>query len=135
MTGITSSAVIVPLIGAALVALFTWLGHQQAVKRSARPSTGYYRGQGLSWGLAAGLLLDAMLTAVSGNTFLGIVTGVPIGLVGGLVAGELLERRHRDALRPLSSDEKEARRFAAFLALGAILLAVLSVLGITLFSR
>jgi hypothetical protein len=135
MMGATSSAVIVPLVGAVLVIVYTWLGHQQAIRREMQPTEGYYRSQGLAWGLAAGLLIDAALTAVSGNTFLGIIVGVPTGLLGGLVVGELQERRHRGAVRPLNSDEKEERRFMVLLALGAILLAVLSVLGITLFSR
>jgi len=130
----TSSAVFVPLIGAALVAIFTWMGHQQATKRQERPTEGYYRGQGLAWGLAAGLFIDAALTALSGNAFLGIIAGVPAGLLGGLVVGIFLERRHRERVRPLNSDEKDERRFIMLLALGAVVLAVLSVLGITLFS-
>ncbi len=126
---------IIPLLVAALVALSTWSGHRRARASGRRLSQGYYRGRGMAWGLAAGLALDAILTALTNNLVLGVAIGVTLGLTGGALLGGLWERKHSAELRPLSSDERDERRFVIVLALVAIVLGVLAVLGITVFSR
>ncbi len=126
---------IIPLIAAVIVAATTWQGHRRVLASGDRLTQGYYRGRGVALGLAGGLVLDAAITIVTGRALLGIAIGVPAGLLVGLLVGVWWEHRHRGELRPLNSEARETRRFAFFLALLAIVLAVVAVLGIVWFSR
>jgi len=129
------SQAVIQAIAALLIALATWQGHQRAMASGERQTQGYYRGRGLAWGLAAGLAIDALLVALTDSSLLAVVVSVPLGLAGGALLGWLWERRHAGELRPLNSEDLEMRRFAVALGLGAIVLGVLAVLGITVFSR
>ena len=83
---------------------------------SRRPQ-GFWMGVGINVGLVFGVALGFAvdLFAKSDISFLSI--GTSAGLVLGVAVGAVLERKHKDELRPLTDAEKKLQRWGILIGL------------------
>ncbi len=129
--------ILIMVITAALVTLLTSRKRRAdpdaAALRARRPQ-GFWTGAGAAVGLALGVLLGVIFGHTVGVSSGGVVIGAVLGIATGAFVGAILERRHRDEARPLTKDEKRARRWMIGVGVVALvpLIAVAAVSGAAL---
>ncbi|MGM0770284.1 MAG: hypothetical protein ACQESU_01565 [Halobacteriota archaeon] len=91
---------------------------------------GYWLGRGIALGILLGVPIGLVLGIFADNIGLGIALGPAMGLALGSAIGSLLEKKHKESLRPLTEEERRVQRMLvvftiSFLILGVTLLFIL----------
>lgn len=99
-------------------------------KGSVMYPKGYWLGRGIALGILLGVPLGIVLGVATGNIGLGITLGPAMGLGLGSAIGSVLEKKHKNNIRPLTEEEKRVQRMLvvftiSFLVLGVTVLFVL----------
>jgi preprotein translocase subunit YajC len=113
---IIAVTVFILLVVCAVIAFVAIKEKRKEFKRTGKYPEGHYIGLGLALGMAIGMPLGLAMD----NIALGPGMGLPIGLAIGVA----LEKKHKAELRPLTENEKKAKRIAA---LGGIIALVIGV--------
>lgn len=124
------------LVSLALLALLIGLILNIGVKKgdegheTATYPKGYWLGRGIALGILLGVPLGIVLGISAGNIGLGIALGPAMGLALGSAIGSLLEKKHKESLRPLTEEERRVQRMLvvftiSFLILGVTVLFIL----------
>ncbi|WP_135606725.1 hypothetical protein [Methanococcoides sp. NM1] len=101
------------------------------VKKSAddgQSSVMYPKGYWLGKGIALGLLLCVPLGLgagiLTGNVGLGIALGPAFGMGFGSAIGSILEKKHKNNIRPLTEEEKRLQRTLVVFTISLLVLGV-----------
>ncbi|WP_440952642.1 hypothetical protein [Methanococcoides sp. FTZ1] len=85
---------------------------------------GYWLVRGIALGILLGVPLGIVLGIATGNIGLGIALGPAMGLALGSAIGSVLERKHKENLRPLTEEEKRAQRILVVFTISLLVLGV-----------
>ncbi|MBN2567435.1 hypothetical protein JXB02_05115 [Candidatus Woesearchaeota archaeon] len=108
----------------AVLAFFANRKQQELYKKTGKRPQGHYLGLGIAAFLPFGIVFGIIL----GN----IALGIPFGLAIGIAVGTAWERQHAKELRPLTEEERKARRVALVGGIVALVIGI-AVFVVTLF--
>ncbi len=87
-------------------------------EKTGKHPKGHYMGIGIALGLPLGVPIGIALGNIS--------IGIPMGMVFGVVLGSVMERQHKDELRPLTKEEIEYKNKAVIFIIALLLLGTLA---------
>ncbi|MEL4305705.1 hypothetical protein [Methanococcoides sp. LMO-2] len=85
---------------------------------------GYWLGRGIAIGILLGIPLGIVLGISTENIGLGIALGPAMGLALGSAIGSVLEKKHKENLRPLTEEERRVQRMLLVFTISFLILGV-----------
>lgn len=93
-----------------IFALFAFKITGKTVKEDEKYPKGYYQSKGLALGIGLGYIIMFVLLLLIDRMKSFVYLAPTTGILLGLIIGNYLENKHKDELRPLTTEEKRRKK-------------------------